>query len=612
MRKLSTVLFFVVSFAAFIAYGFNFPFNVEKYGLKSVLSQDPSTPLNLQGPNTMVTESFDGTTFPPTGWTASILNGTYNWVRVTSTSHPSGFNTHTGAGMASFQCYSATGGSRAILVTPSFSLTAGQGALSFWLFGDPGYTQPDSIGVYINTTPDTVNATFVANVSRYNTVSGWYNYNYSLPASFNGTTNYIVFKAWSLYGNDLYLDDVSFGVPVPMTYISSTTNQVTGNVAKNSTNNAIISIPVTMSGSLSPINLTQLNFTTLGTTNPSVDISNAKVYYTGLYNSFSTATQFGTTVASPNGSFSISGTQALSDGVNYFWLTFDVPTTAVLGDVIDATCQSLTGSGTMGTVTPTVMNPDGNRKISAWFSESFDNTTFPPIGWKDTAIVGTSYLWTRSTAGTNPTCTPHSGAGMAYYNSYNSSSGNNCLLITPAFDLSAGQGQVKFWMYRDPGYSTSYDSVSVWINTTSNLTNAYFVGSVLRYNATAGWYSNTFNLPASFNGNNNYIIFRAWSALGDNMFIDDVSYGTPDPMVYQSSATTQTTGSVVPNTTNNAIIGMQVVTVGTGSPIALTQFNLTTTGSTNPATDLRNAKIFYTGNSSTFAATAQFLSLIHI
>jgi hypothetical protein len=609
MKKLSTIFISVVFVTAFLAFGFNNSFNVQHYGQESVMFQSQGTSVDSRAP--WIKESFDGTTFPPTGWTATALGGgSYNWIRVTSTSHPSGYSTHSGAGMASFNCYSASNGSRAILVTPSFSLTSGQGQLSFWLFGDPGFSQPDSIGIYINTTPDTVNATFVANVSRYNTAYGWNQYNYSLPASFNGTTNYIVFKAWSLYGNDLYLDDVTYGVPDPMAYVSSTTTQVTGSVSRNSMNNAIISIPITMSGTLSPINITQLNFTTTGTTNPSVDISNAKVFYTGTSSSFSTATQFGSTVASPNGSFSISGTQTLSEGTNYFWLTYDIPSTGVLGDYIDATCPSIIGSGTMGTVVPTVTSPDGNRQISAWFSESFDNTTFPPSGWKDTAIVGTSYLWARSTAGTNPTCTPHSGAGMAYYNSYSSSSGNNCLLITPAFDLSGGQGAVKFWFYRDPGYSTTYDSIGVWLNTSPNMIGAIPLGNIWRYSATAGWYQFTYMLPASYNGTTNYIIFRAWSALGNNMFLDDVSWGTPDPMVYQSGITTQTSGAIAPNSTNNQIIGIQISTVGSGSPLSISQFNLTTTGSSNPTTDIRNAKIFYTGLSSTFATTTQYGSTV--
>ena len=598
MKKLSTLLIAVVALVTMLTYGFDFQFNENSSGLKTFLSPSAS-------PNAMVTESFNGLTLP-SGWTNTAYSGTYTWTFLGSGSYPT-TTPHSGAGMAAFTCFSYTSGSEALLITPAFNLTSGQGQVNFWFQQDPGYaTTYDSIGVWVNTTASMTGAVPLGNIWRYAATQSWNYFSYNIPAGFNGATNYIIFKGHSAYGNDMYLDDVTYGVPSPMVYSSSTTTQVTGTLSKNSTNNAIIGIPVTMSGGLSPLNVTQLNFTTTGTTNPAADISNAKVYYTGNSNSFATTTQFGSTLASPSGAFNITGTKTLVDGVNYFWLSFDVPNSASLGDFVDATCESITGSGSMGTVIPTVTAPAGNRQISAWFSESFDNATFPPGGWKDTAILGTSYLWARSTAGTYPTCAPHSGAGMAYYNSFSSGSGNNAILVTPAFDLTAGQGMVKFWFYRDPGYATTYDSVGVWVNTSPNLTGATPLGNIWRYTATAGWYQFTYNIPAGFNGSTNYLIFRAWSALGDNMFLDDVSYGTPPPMAYTSSTTTQTGGSVAPNSINNQIIGMQVVTTGSGTPLNLTQLNLTTSGSTNPANDIRNGKIFYTGTSNTFAATTQF------
>ncbi len=67
---------------------------------------------------------------------------------------------------------------------------------------------------------------------------------------------------------------------------------------------------------------------------------------------FSTATLFGT-VTSPSGAFTVNGTQALTAGTNYFWLTYDATAGAVIGDSVDAQSVSIVGSGTMGTQTPT-------------------------------------------------------------------------------------------------------------------------------------------------------------------------------------------------------------------------------------------------------------------
>lgn len=79
------------------------------------------------------------------------------------------------------------------------------------------------------------------------------------------------------------------------------------------------------------------------------------------------------------------------------------------------------------------------------------------------------------------------------------------------------------------------------------------------------------------------------------------------PMAYTSSTTTQAvTSNIFTNTTNNQIVGIQIVTTGNASPLSATSFTLNTTGTTAPATDITNAKLWYTGTSSTFATTSQF------
>ena len=146
-----------------------------------------------------------------------------------------------------------------------------------------------------------------------------------------------------------------------MTYVSSTVTQNnTTTVAPNQLDQEIISIQIVTNGDLTPLSATSFTLNTTGCTNPATDISNAKLYFTGTSNAFATTTQFGTTSVSPNGSFTISGTQILSGGTNYFWLVYDVHATAVLNNYLDAQCTSLT----VGTAkTPTVINPAGNRQI---------------------------------------------------------------------------------------------------------------------------------------------------------------------------------------------------------------------------------------------------------
>ncbi|MCB9360693.1 MAG: T9SS type A sorting domain-containing protein [Flavobacteriales bacterium] len=99
-------------------------------------------------------------------------------------------------------------------------------------------------------------------------------------------------------------------------------------------------------------------------------------------------------------------------------------------------------------------------------------------------------------------------------------------------------------------------------------------------------------------------------AFSDNINLSltlNITY-TAGPMAYSSCTTTQNnTTNVVPGATDQEIIGIEVVTTGETSPFDLTQLRLRTTGTTDWTTDLTgNLKVYYTGNSSTFATTTLF------
>lgn len=147
-----------------------------------------------------------------------------------------------------------------------------------------------------------------------------------------------------------------------MTYVSSTTFQEnTFGVLAGATKQEIIGVEVVVSGSTSPLSVTSMSFNTNGSTNAATDIANAKVYFTGNSNVFYNSYQFGSTVANPNGAFVVNGSQTLNCGTNYFWLVYDISTSGVAGDFVDAECTSLT----IGSVkVPTVTAPIGNREIT--------------------------------------------------------------------------------------------------------------------------------------------------------------------------------------------------------------------------------------------------------
>ncbi len=78
------------------------------------------------------------------------------------------------------------------------------------------------------------------------------------------------------------------------------------------------------------------------------------------------------------------------------------------------------------------------------------------------------------------------------------------------------------------------------------------------------------------------------------------------PFAFSTSTITQSsTANVAPNLTNQRIIRIAVAITGTCNPVTATSFTLSTAGSTNPATDIANAKLYYTSNT-TFSSANLF------
>ncbi|MBL7728861.1 MAG: hypothetical protein JNM68_14290, partial [Dinghuibacter sp.] len=208
----------------------------------------------------------------------------------------------------------------------------------------------------------------------------------------------------------------------------------------------------------------------------------------------------------------------------------------------------------------------------AQLTEGFEGGTFPPTGWLLNPAAGNT--WETATNGAaggddaaiNPfTVNPHSGTGMARFRSYDFSSGTSAELISSVINLSAGGPHVvKFWFHQDNGYASNLDSVAVYINTTQSFTGATRINKVSRPIASPAqqWNQFSFNIPASFNTSTNYIIFKAYSRFGNNMFIDDVS-------VESAPSCISPTVAVVPGNTT-AALSWGTVTGATGYEWAVT------------------------------------------
>ncbi len=79
------------------------------------------------------------------------------------------------------------------------------------------------------------------------------------------------------------------------------------------------------------------------------------------------------------------------------------------------------------------------------------------------------------------------------------------------------------------------------------------------------------------------------------------------PMTYVSSTTTQSnTSDVPPGSTDQQIVGIEVVTSGSLSPFDVDQIQFNMNGCTDGTNDITNINIYYTGNNSSFATTTLF------
>ena len=171
----------------------------------------------------ILSESFDATAFPPTGWKINpTLAGAQLWSRNNGTGAIA--QPHTGAADASFR---KTGGANPVLtqnlVTPAFDLSgigSNTASMSFWMFNDTNFVASlDSMIVWMNTSDTLLGATRIGAVGRYSAAgNAWNQHTFNYPSTFNGTTNYIIFQGIADAANTrrIYLDDVNWETYPPL------------------------------------------------------------------------------------------------------------------------------------------------------------------------------------------------------------------------------------------------------------------------------------------------------------------------------------------------------------------------------------------------------------
>jgi len=169
----------------------------------------------LDAPGLLLSESFDGVTFPPTNWGTTIVTGTtQGWSRETLGDIPTAIP-HSGAAMAQFNSWFIFPNQSTRLYTPLLDLT-GQitPTLEFWMYHNTGASsENDRIQVQISTDGGVNYTTVLTTVSRYDGSTQWKLHGVDLSAYIGQSNVRLGFLAISDFGNQMFIDDVKVGPP---------------------------------------------------------------------------------------------------------------------------------------------------------------------------------------------------------------------------------------------------------------------------------------------------------------------------------------------------------------------------------------------------------------
>jgi hypothetical protein len=276
-----------------------------------------------------------------------------------------------------------------------------------------------------------------------------------------------------------------------MTIDSTVVDQNTNVIPRGSSNQYIVRIRMYAKENYSPLQVNSFALSTLGSTT-ATNITNAKVFSTGSSSTFSTGTQYGSTVAAPSGSFTVTGTASLSAGVNYFWVTYDISNTAVLNNVVDV---RLTNIALSGSASPAILNgdPAGSRTIKLPLSGSYSVGTSGAYSTIAAAMADAGALGVSAPVIFNLTDATYTLTDSVFVGVIPGTSATNTVTLRPDATNALGatitssatttfeiSGVNYFVIDGRPGGTTS--PIAVPNTTNLNIVNTSLTGTALRFN----------------------------------------------------------------------------------------------------------------------------------
>ncbi|MBU6120607.1 beta strand repeat-containing protein [Hymenobacter siberiensis] len=162
---------------------------------------------------------------------------------------------------------------------------------------------------------------------------------------------------------DIGADEGTFTPAANMTVSGITYTQNATNTGQSATNQQVTGVNVATTGSLNPLTLSSITFN-LGSTSVA-DITNAKLYSTSG-STFMLASAMllpSTSTIAATYTLTLTTPATLASGNNYFWLTYDITSTATPGNTVSSTVAANGVTISSATYSATLSGPAGSRTI---------------------------------------------------------------------------------------------------------------------------------------------------------------------------------------------------------------------------------------------------------
>lgn len=162
-------------------------------------------------------------------------------------------------------------------------------------------------------------------------------------------------------GIDIGADEFDGKLVSSMTLRSTNFRQVTKNVFSSDEKQEILRVNIETEGYFTPKKMDTITFKPTGTSNLSyINNSTAYLYWGKKNSSYVKATMISSATLN-NGEFKFAANTGLLEGNNYFWISYDIRSSAVVGATFDAEAASVVIDG--GKYLLFGSNPSGNRTI---------------------------------------------------------------------------------------------------------------------------------------------------------------------------------------------------------------------------------------------------------